>query len=215
MTMKPRIAVKWLIASAITVGVLAVAPVVTARRLAPQPKLFSRSWQIKFVWHTPARLFHMSGAGRNARLQKYWFLTYTIINNTRRDLYFTPSFEMRLDNGRLIAPMVGITPDLYRSVKRATGNPFLVNPDLVSGKLLQGADNAKDSFAIFSRVPSGIRGFKVFVSGLSGETAVQKNPLNGKPVVLRKTLVLDYHIAGHAVNITPKPILVKKYWVMR
>jgi len=215
MRMTPKLGLNLLVASVLVVGVAAVVPPATAEHLAPRPKLFSRSWQIKFVWHTPARLFHMTGVGRHAQLKKYWYITYTIINKTRRDLYFTPSFELRLDNGQFITPMVGISPRLYRSVKRVTGNPFLIDPDMVSGKLLQGADNAKDSFAIFSNVPSGIRGFKIFVSGLSGETAVQKNPLNGKPVVLHKTLVLDYHIAGHAINITPKPVLVKKYWVMR
>lgn len=215
MPTKPKIALKWLIACAMVLGVVAVAPIVSARHLAPRPKLFSRSWQIKFVWHTPTRLFHMTGTDGHARLEKYWFLTYTIINNTRRDLYFAPAFELRMANGRIISPVVGITPRLYKSVERATGNPFLIDPDMVSGKLLQGADNAKDSFVIFRGVPSGMRGFQVFVSGLSGETAVQKNPLTGKPVVLHKTLVLDYHISGHAINVTPKPVLVKKYWVMR
>ncbi|MGC8560230.1 MAG: hypothetical protein ACP5O1_06065 [Phycisphaerae bacterium] len=211
-----RTLVKWVGAVSLAAGLIAAAPAVTfAKHLAPRPRLFSRSWQIKFVWHTPTRLFYMSGAGNQMQLRKYWYLTYTIMNQTHRDLYFTPSFQLRLDNGRLISPVVGVTPLLCRAVKRATGNPFLIDPDMVSGKLLQGADNAKDSFAIFSRVPSGIRGFKIFITGLSGETAIQKDPLNGKPVVLHKTLVLDYHIPGHAINIAPQPILVKKYWVMR
>lgn len=216
MQMKSRNAFKWFAAVSVAAGLIAAVPAVTqAKHLAPRPRLLNRSWQIKFVWHTPTRLFYMSGTGQNMQLRKYWYLTYSIINQTHRDLYFTPAFELRLDNGRIISPVVGITPRLYRAVKHATGNPFLIDPDMVSGKLLQGADNAKDSFAIFDRVPSGIRGFKIFVSGLSGETAIQKDPLNGKPVVLHKTLVLDYRIAGHAINMTPQPELIKKYWVMR
>ncbi len=216
MRLMPKALVRFSLSVLLAAGLLAASPsLVLARHLAPRPRLLSRSWQIKFIWHAPSRLFHMSGAGRHRQLHKYWFVTYTVTNTTRRDLFFIPTFQIMLDGGGLVAPKVGITPRLYRAVKRATGNPFLIDPDMVSGKLLQGADNAKDSFAIFSRIPSGVRGFRIFISGLSGETAVQKDPLNGKPVVLHKTLVLDYRIGGHAINLSPAPILVKKYWVMR
>jgi hypothetical protein len=81
--------------------------------------------------------------------------------------------------------------------------------------LLQGEDNAKDGVIIFTDIDSEARNFQLFVSGLSGETAEVKNPVTGKPVILQKTLELDYNVPGQAIGIQPRSELRAVKWVMK
>jgi hypothetical protein len=81
--------------------------------------------------------------------------------------------------------------------------------------LLQGEDNAKDSVAVFPGLDAESRNFKVFVMGLSGETSEVVNPATKQPVLLQKTLELDYNIPGQAINVPPEPKLIATKWVMK
>ena len=188
---------------------------VVARSLAPRPALASRSWQLEFSFSKPQRMRVMVGQGRQAHVVTCYYLRYTVVNNTGKDIFFVPRFEMLTDTGRVIAATSDISGKLFAAIRRRTGDAFLINPMLVAGRLLQGKDYARDSVAVFMGLTSKDRGFKIFVSGLSGETAVQTDPLTGKPVVLHKTLLLHYSVPGEAINLRPHPILLSKTWVMR
>ncbi len=188
---------------------------VVAQPLAPQPALASRSWQLNFSFSKPQRMQVVAGHGRQACMVACYYLRYTVVNNTGKDIFFVPRFDMVTDTGRMIRAKVDISGKLFAAIRHRTGDAFLINPMLVAGRLLQGKDYAKDSVAVFMGLTTKDRGFKIFVSGLSGETAVQTDPLTGKPVVLHKTLVLHYSVPGEAINIRPHPILLSKTWVMR
>ena len=188
---------------------------VVARPLAPRPALAPRSWQLNFSFSKPQRMQLTVGHGRQAHVVTCYYLRYTVVNNTGKDIFFVPRFDMVTDTGRVIPATVDISGQLFAAIRHRTGDAFLINPMLVAGRLLQGKDYAKDSVAVFMGLTSKDRGFKIFVSGLSGETAVQADPLTGKPVVLHKTLVLHYSVPGEAINMRPHPILLSRTWVMR
>ncbi len=186
-----------------------------AKHPYPTPGLETRSWQITFTWHRPMRLMMFVGAGAKRRLKTFWFLRYTVANNTHRNLFFIPRIELVADTGKIIRPVITVSPKMLKKIRTATGDPFIINPALIAGRLLQGADNARESVAVFTGIPAAARAFRIFIGGLSGETAVQKNPLTHKPVVLHKTLVLHYWIPGKAIRIRPRSRLLSKKWVMR
>ncbi len=190
-------------------------PAGLARHLAPRPSLVARSWQIHFQHSAPRRLIVVRGKGTAQHVIKYWFMTYTVVNNTHKDLFFNPQVELIADDGKIIAPVVAVAPRLFKKIKAVSASPFLVNPMLIAGRLLQGADNAKQSVVVFANLPPMARGFRIFVSGLSGETAVQQDPVTDQNIVLHKTLVLHYWIPGHAIHLTPKPMLLSHKWVMK
>lgn len=130
-------------------------------------------------------------------------------------MFFNPQFELIADNGKILAPVAAVAPRLFNKIKAVSAKPFLINPMLIAGRLLQGADNAKQSVVVFTHLPATARGFRLFISGLSGETATQKDPITGRNIVLHKTLVLHYWIPGHSIHITPRPQLLSHTWVMK
>ncbi len=180
----------------------------------PTVPLISRSWHINFTASKPHRVFVRNPQGK-VPVQAFWFLRYTVTNPMARDLYFNPRFALIAGNGKIIAPVAAVTPALLETIRTVTGDPFIVNPALVVGKLLQGAENARDSVAVFAGVPPGTGTIRLFVTGLSGTIATQVDPLTHKPVVLHKTLMLRYWIPGRAVGIRPRVRLLSRKWVMR
>lgn len=198
----------------LTLGLL-MAPPVFARHQAPRPSLVNRYWQITFSNTAPKRLMVLRGHGKAQHVVTYWFMTYTVINGTHKNLYFNPQVELIADTGKIVTPLAALAPRLFNKIKTVSASPFLINPMLIAGRLLQGADNARQSVLVFDQLPRAARGFRVFIGGLSGETATQKDPITGRNIVLHKTLVLRYWIPGHGIHITPKAQLISRKWVMK
>ena len=142
-------------------------------------------------------------------------MRYTIINNSGQDILFTPSFELVADTGQVSAGFKDDHNLVFDKIKKLYNNKFLLSPSNIFGKLLQGEDNAKDGVVIFPALDTDARKFQLFVTGLSGETAEVKNPVSGKPVILQKTLELDYNVPGQAIDITPHARLDMTKWVMK
>jgi hypothetical protein len=105
--------------------------------------------------------------------------------------------------------------EVFKKIKDLYNNALLESPNNIVGKLLQGEDNAKDGVLIFGDIDADARNFKIFMSGLSGETAEVKNPVTGKTTVVQKTLVLEYNLPGQAINIDPAPQYKGSSWVMK
>ena len=185
------------------------------KSLAPEPSLASKSWQLSFGHGVPLRMTVVCKKNGQPKLMTYWLFTYSVANNTGKDIYFNPRFDLVTDTGRIIPATVTTTPAMLAKIRSFTGNPFIINPMLITGRLLQGADNAKDGVAVFAGLTSKDRGFRIYVSGLSGETAVQTDPLTGGHVILHKTLELHYSTPGEAINAKPTIILLGTRWVMR
>ena len=172
----------------------------------PEPSMVQVSWQLDFKNSAPERIV-VDG-------KTYYFVRYTVTNNTGQDLLFTPDFQLTTDTGQVVAGNRGVRRQVFDKIKDIYGN-LLLSPFEVLGPILQGDDNAKDSVAIFGNLDADTRSVRIFISSLSGETATVNDPLTGKTVVLHKTLELAYDLPGEQIGIDPQPKLKSKRWVMK
>ena len=174
---------------------------------APEPGVVPVTWQLVIKHFAPERIV--------VNEKSYWFMRYTVTNNTGKDILFTPEFELITDTGQVVPSFKEVPKDVFKKIKTLYNNNLLQNQHEVVGRLLQGEDNAKDGVIIFGGVDEASRVFQIFISGLSGETTEVKNPKTDKIVILQKTLVLEYTIPGEAIGIEPNPIFKGAKWVMK
>jgi hypothetical protein len=101
-----------------------------------------------------------------------------------------------------------------------------VEPLKVGGKLLQGADNARTSVAIFRDFDPEASRFTIYGGGFSGEIVRVPNPAfdaaqgdseaNPQFFTLRKTLAIPYDLPGDPVTRRGSaPVRGTREWVMR
>jgi hypothetical protein len=193
--------------------VLLLAAVAQAAEPFPKPSLYPKSWEVEFVHGKPTRII-VQPAG-SAVPRAYWYMVYTVTNNSDREQLFLPSFELATEDGRIIRNDMNIPQSVFNAIKQREGMRFLEPAALVGGELRLGPDQAKDGVAIWPEPALDMGQFSIFVTGLSGETATVKGP-DDKPVILRKTLQLNYFVRGDDVypgedEVNENPEL----WIMR
>jgi hypothetical protein len=179
----------------------------------PKPSPYPKSWELKFEHSDPKRV--VVQAETSSVPKAYWYITYTVTNETDREQLFLPQFDLVTKDGKVIRSDKNIAKKAFDTIKSNEGNPLMVNHALIGGQLRLGIDEAKDGVAIWEEPDPEMGNFSVFISGMSGETATVKGP-DGKPVILRKTLQLNYLIRGDAQT-TGQGEVVKQSqdWVMR
>ncbi len=196
----------------------------------PKPGVVARSWELEFEYTTP-QPFEIQLPGWKEK-RTFWYMLYTISNRSGTDRIFVPEFCLYTDTGDVRRGGDRVSAGVFRAIKKRHNNPLLTDMAFITGKVLQGADNARDGVAIWTDFDHKARGFNVFVGGLSGERKKVKLPKpitvtvadeNGKEkkatkteVVLSKTLSLRYFLPGDAsARSADTPQLRKKQWVMR
>ena len=182
----------------------------------PEPSLIPVAWQLAFTHDMPRTI---SVRGVDGRTHWYWYLPYKVVNQSETEQMFVPEFTVATDKGDIITTNRHIPPNVYTAITRRLANPLLENPLQVSGRLLIGEDQAKESVAIWPVFEHDVDRQRVFVAGLSGETQVVTHPLTGKDVALRKTLMLTYRTPGtplaYAARQKQTIELKNATWVMR
>lgn len=173
---------------------------------APQPSVVPQTWELGF------------GAQQIERIavngKTYFFVRYKVVNNTGRDILFTPDFQLMADTGQLL-PADQQADAVFKKIKELYRSEFMQSPIEILGKIRQGEDNAKEGVVIFTGLDADARNVRIFISGLTGDTTEVKNPVTGKTVILQKTLVLEYDLPGQAIGIDIQPQGKIPYWVMR
>ena len=187
------------------------APAANATQKAPEPELYPKSWELEFDHSMPKRVEIKTGSGNRA----YWYMTYTVTNNSDREQLFLPMFELLIEDGRLIRNDRNIPKPVFEAIKQREGARFLQPAALIGGELRLGPDEAKDGVAIWPEPTPEMGNFSIFATGLSGEMATVTGP-DGKQIILRKTLQLNYLIRGDEVypgedEVNENP----QQWVMR
>ena len=129
-----------MVLSAIVVGA-------TGLLSAPQPSLSPKSWELKFEFEHPRQILITLPGEKKPRL--YWYMLYTVTNNTGRDVEFFPAFDLLTDTLELIPDNVGVRSVVFDEIKKLQKRPLLERPEDVAGRLLQGEDNARESVAIW------------------------------------------------------------------
>ena len=197
---------------------------------APQPHDAQVEWEISFNYKKPQPIM-VKIPGKD-KPQLYWYLTFRVANLTGKDRMFVPQFVLYTKTGQMIKAGESVNPIVFSTIKKIHNAPLMQNMVNITGKLLQGEDNAKHGVAIFKDFDPKAATFDIFVSGLSGETATIKLPKpiiitetdpNGKKtttkketIQLSKTLDLKYTFGVEPTNrANSKLKLLSKSWVMR
>jgi hypothetical protein len=187
----------------------------------PQPSKYPVSWELKFEHEKPRRIVVETPGSRVPKA--YWYMTYTVTNNTDSEQMFLPTFEMVTRSGKVIRSDRGVPKAAFDKIKSTTGNNLLETAVRIAGPLRVGEDQAKDGVAIWEEPEAEMGAFTVFVSGLAGESAAltteDGQPVTsaeGKPLILFKTLQLDYVVSGDEVSPGVDPITkLSTNWIMR
>ncbi len=179
----------------------------------PRPGPSPRDWQLDFKFG-PLKMVRLSRPGR--QIQTFWYLPYTVTNNTGRAVDFYPRCHLFADTGQLFEASQGVDALAYPDIAELLGRELLEEELFVRGRLLQGEENARESVIILKDFDPKAISFKLFISGLSGEQVFVTDPMSGKKHLLIKTLQLSYGLGGDrfsSVELTARP--KDKDWIMR
>ena len=193
----------------------------------PEPAPAPVSWELTFRYQDPQRVSVVLPGQRQPVV--YWYMLYSVENGGKREVDFYPHFELVTDTLRAVRSEIRVSPEAFQAIQRRSGNPLLLAPEKVIGRLLRGKDRAKHSVAIWRDFDPKAKGFNIYVGGLSGEVAKLKNPTfdpqqpedatkNRRYYVLRKTLVIPYKLPGSESTralAVPEREVDQQKWVMR
>jgi hypothetical protein len=188
----------------------------------PEPSIYPVAWEIDFDYRTPRR---MVIDGPDGRPQAYYYMVYTVTNDTDEERLFLPVIEMVTDDGRIIEANRGL-PNLmtaFNTINQQVKSLNLTAPQDMFGTLRIGEDQAKSSVAIWREPAAEMGTFHIFVGGLSGETTplvgTDGRPLQteeGQPIVLRKTRQITLKVRGDEVRPGQDVVAeIASGWVMR
>jgi hypothetical protein len=186
----------------------------------PQPSIYPVSWQLDFTHGMPTRIVvDVPGQGP----LPFYYMTYTVTNLTGQERMFFPNFILVSKTGKTCQSDDHIPAGVFSAIKKRQNNPALQSANDIAGNLRQGEDQAKDGVAIWPEPDPRMGAFSIYVGGLSGEFVILKDAkgksvenAKGQPIILRKTLQLNYLIQGD--EIYPGEDEIHKgaqRWVMR
>lgn len=196
----------------VVVGVVAV----TVAR-PPEPNPVPVRWQLDLDVG-PLRVASVDTPGQGPML--YFYLTYTVTNNTDQDILLAPSFELSTETGTNVVAGQGVPAAVTRELLERLGNPLLNDQVNMIGVLRRGEAHARDGLVVWPVRDVQADEARVYMAGFSGETTrVQVvDRQTGKPrdVVFRKTLMAIHEVPGHVDNRGSAEIeRVESRWIMR
>lgn len=189
----------------------------------PKPAIVQNidDWTVEVKFDQPRQItVDLVGKGS----QRYWYTIITLTNNTGEAVPFYPECDLVTDTFSVVVSGATIPKAVFDQIRlqQQGSYPFLESLDFVDHRILQGADNSKDIAIIWRDFDPNAKNISLFISGLSNEAVEIDHPIktdeNGNPtkVRLRKTLELDYAIAGDPIlRATAKLAYKNKTWVMR
>lgn len=194
----------------------------------PKPSINRISWELDFKHGLPTRIA-VTLPGADAP-KAFWYITFSVTNNTRDEQSFLPVFDLVDDHGNVHRSDQNIPKEVFNAIKAREKIKLLEPIAKASGRILVGPDQAHDSVAIWPEPLERMGTFSIFVSGLSGEAVWFKDgketPLKdadwvkNKPEdagqILRKTLEIDIQIPGDEFY-QGRDVVIQKdeRWVMR
>lgn len=191
---------------------------------APEPAIVPRpgQWTVNTKFTHPQQIL-LRTAPEN-KPKRFWYSLITITNNTGRDVDFYPKCDLMTNTFEITPAGKGVTPAVFQNIKKRYQStyPFLESLQSAGNKILQGEDNTKDIAVIWPDFDAKATIIKLFITGLSNETAAVNHPIakdkDGSPlkVYLRKTLELTYALEGDPALRSGANLVYKaKRWIMR
>lgn len=190
---------------------------------APTPAIVQRPghWTLNVRYEHPQQLVLPWGPTGE---QRFWYMIVTVTNQTGRDVEFHPQCDLMTDTFQIIPAGRGVPSVVFDMVRQrhTSRYPLLESLQSVPNRVLVGEDNALDIAIIWQDFDPRATSFKVFLGGLSNETAVIPHPVardgngNPVPVFLRKTLEKSYGLRGDpALRPSVEVVYRGQDWVMR
>ena len=121
-------------------------------------------WTLDFQYEPPTAIVVKTPDGTK---QVFWYVVYTVTNNSAEKHDFVPAFTLMSDTG--VVRKAGIYPIAYEAIKMNRKIPFLENAMKMIGPIEPGVDNAKTGVAIFAPLDTRADRISIFVEGLSGQ----------------------------------------------
>ncbi|MBN2269812.1 MAG: hypothetical protein JXN61_04310 [Sedimentisphaerales bacterium] len=203
--------------------VLAAAACV-CRAVAPTPALMPApgQWTIDTKFTHPQQIILRTGIDNKPK--RFWYSLITLTNKTGTKVDFYPKCELKTDTFQIIPAGQNVTPDVFESVRNRhqAAYSFLESLAATDDKILAGEDNSKDIAVIWPDFDEKAKEIKIYITGLSNETAFVSHPVakdkNGNPLIvfLRKTLELTYKLEGDPAQRSDANLIYESQrWVMR
>ena len=148
-----------LIATAAAVATGMTAASASSPAPAPAPAM-SLDWQLDFA-PGDLRLYADPVDGR-----RYWYFTYTVTNQTERDLVFAPRIELFMDSGEVLRSGRGVPSRVIGQLKKLLGNPLLEDQNRIIGDLRVGKENARTGIAVWPAEDQDITELTLFFQRL-------------------------------------------------
>lgn len=191
----------------------------------PEPAIVQgpQEWTVETRFTHPQQIL-LEGGLPDSRPIRFWYVILTVTNTTKRDVDFFAKCELMTDTFQIIRSGKDMPSVVFEGIKRRhqSSYPFIELLQETGNKMLQGEDNAKDLAIIWPDFDAKAKNIKIFITGLSNETAAVYHPIEtdelGRPkrVFLRKTLELDYDLGGDpAFRSDVRLIYNGKRWIMR
>lgn len=202
-------------------GVAQAAPSTPGR--PPAADTASASWELD-LQVSPLRFTTLELSPGNVR--SFYYLTYTVTNNTRRDIrLFLPSWELVTGSGEMLRAGRDVPIEANSRIMQSLRSPLLQDHISAIGPLLQGAENSKQVLVVWPAPSARPVDVTIFAAGFSGDSATVTPPKPiTKPdgsaastqVVLRKTRMLRYAAPGDLAARGDLPLpMIEASWVMR
>ncbi len=187
---------------------------------APEPSPVPLRWELD-IDPGPLRLAMVEVPGEG--LRPFLYLPYKVENNSGQEVYFAPTFELSTDeSSEVLRAGRGVPTGVTEEIIKRLSNPFVQDQISVIGPLLQGAEHARESVAVWPVANMKPSRATVYASGFSGETrrvtppdAVSEGG-ETKEVVLRKTLMLEHLTPGDLAGQGNDPLRrTNTRWILR
>ena len=206
-------------------GILGIWVIIACVSLAaPEPAIVPApgQWTLDMEFTNPMEITLPLGSDKKPL--KFWYLIITLTNNTGKDVDFYPKCDLMTNSFQIVPAGKFVSTALFDQIRKRhkARYPFLELLDQAGTKILQGEDNARDIAVIWPDFDVKATAVKLFITGLSNETANVNYPIlkddTGAPlkVFLRKTLELNYSLRGDpALKTSASFEFQGKRWIMR
>ena len=197
---------------------MAVLGVVTAQAaLPPEPNPIPIRWQLDLDVG-PLRVASVDVPGQGPML--YYFLTYTVTNNTDEDILLAPSFELATETGINVVAGQGVPAAVTREILGRLDNPLLNDQVNMIGVLRRGEAFAREGLVIWPIRDVSADEARIYMAGFSGETTriqvIDRDSGDPRDVVLRKTLMAVHDVPGNIDGQTGETLeRAETRWIMR
>jgi len=203
-----------------------------AIRMPPKPTVVPLHWEFNIELDQLRSILVVLPEKGTDKEQLFWYLRYTVTNNSGEEHIFVPEFVLYAGTGQLIRAGRRAPTSVFYRIKKLHNDPMLKTQTSMTRKLLCGQDNARSGVAVWPDFDAAAGSVDIFITGLSGETKAidlpkpiqvvetdwqgNKKTVTKTRLILAKTLHLQYAVPGEKAarkDVVPK--LLKRQWVMR